>query len=280
MDLLFNTIMLEPNRWTPDKRLSWPLADLLEPMQLAGFKQLEIWQYHVADLGDGEIVALRERVEMLGLQTVAVGAYPQFHREAEAGQTDARQLARTIEISAALGASIFKIFPGRVPSAEAQGSVRELTLRRLRELAVDVAEYGMVLTLETHGGTLCDTADSTKQLLEELADVENLGICFQPYTTHDTDATIAWYDEIAHRIHHLHLQNRRGADRTAVCLEDGDWVDYRRFLQHVRASGFDGVSCLEFTAGIVPPEGQVFSLEEVIGNAITDRRFVEAAWAS
>jgi|APSaa5957512622_1039677.scaffolds.fasta_scaffold26421_1 sugar phosphate isomerase/epimerase len=279
VDVLFNTIMLEPNRWTPDRRLSWPLIDLLEPVQIAGFSKLEIWQYHVSDLGNSEIDELRERLQTLGMQAVAVGAYPQFHHEGAEAQKYAAELNRTVEVSAALGASVFKIFPGRVASAAAEGSVREHTLTCFRQLATDVSQHGMVLTLETHGGTLCDTCDSTTRLLEELADVENLAICFQPYAEHDTDATISYFDAIAHRVHHLHLQNRRGAERTSVCLADGDWVDYRRLLHHVRDSGFEGISCLEFTAGIVPPEGQVFALDEVIGNAITDRRFVEATWS-
>ena len=45
MDLLFNTIMLEPNRWTPEHTLNWPLTDLLGPIDEAGFKKLELWAY-------------------------------------------------------------------------------------------------------------------------------------------------------------------------------------------------------------------------------------------
>ena len=35
--MLLNTIMLEPNRWTGDHILSWPLIDLLKPVAEAGF---------------------------------------------------------------------------------------------------------------------------------------------------------------------------------------------------------------------------------------------------
>ena len=159
MDVLLNTIMLEPNRWTPDKRLSWPLIDLLEPVQLAGFSQLEIWQYHVSDLGETELEELRQRLHSLEMQTVAVGAYPQFHHQGTEAQKYNAELARTVEVSAALGASVFKIFPGRVASAAAEGSVRTQTLKSLRQLAAEVADHGMVLTLETHGGTLCDSSN-------------------------------------------------------------------------------------------------------------------------
>ena len=278
VDPLLNTIMLEPNRWTAEKRLSWPLIDLLEPVQLAGFHQIEIWQYHISDLNDGEVEDLRARQEQLGMQTIAVGAYPQFHHQDGEAETYAAELERTVEVSAAMGANVFKIFPGRVASADADAGVRERTLQRLRALAGNVSEHGMILTLETHGGTLCDTPASTHQLLAELSDVENLAICFQPYVGHDTESTTDFYDSIAHRVHHLHLQNRLSAERQTVCLEDGDWVDYSRLLPHIRDTGFEGIACIEFTAGITPPEGQTFSLDEVISNAVIDREFTKKVW--
>jgi len=279
VELLLNTIMLEPNRWTADKKLSWPLIDLLKPVQLAGFRQLEIWQYHISNLTDEQVEAVQARMQALEMQVVAVGAYPQFHHQDSAAETFAAELQRTVEVSATLGANVFKIFPGRVASADAEDTVRELTLQRLRRLASDVGEHGMILTLETHGGTLCDNRAATDRLLEDLADVENLAICFQPYVEDDTQATIDFYDSIAHRVHHLHLQNRLSAKRQTVCLADGDWVDYRRLLPHVRDSGFDGIVCLEFTAGITPAEGETFALEDVIGHAVTDRGFVHQVWA-
>ena len=50
MRLLFNTIMLEVNRWAADKTPTRPLADLLPAVAAAGFDRLELWQYHVSSL--------------------------------------------------------------------------------------------------------------------------------------------------------------------------------------------------------------------------------------
>jgi len=158
VELLLNTIMLEPNRWTADKKLSWPLIDLLKPVQLAGFRQLEIWQYHISNLTDEQVEAVQARMQALEMQVVAVGAYPQFHHQDSAAATFAAELQRTVEVSATLGAKVFKIFPGRVASADAEDTVRELTLQRLRRLASDVGEHGMILTLETHAARCVTTA--------------------------------------------------------------------------------------------------------------------------
>jgi len=48
MRLLFNTIMLEINRWTKDKILTRPLSELLPALKKAEFTTLEIWQYHIS----------------------------------------------------------------------------------------------------------------------------------------------------------------------------------------------------------------------------------------
>ncbi|SVA97236.1 uncharacterized protein METZ01_LOCUS150090, partial [marine metagenome] len=98
-----------------------------------------------------------------------------------------------------------------------------------------------------------------------------------PYSDDDTDEAIATFDALGDRVRHLHVQNR-DADRTMTLLEDGDWTDYRRFLPHARAVGFDGALCIEFTAGIVPAEGEAFDLSGVLENAGLDRRFIERLW--
>jgi len=277
VDLLFNTIMLEPNRWTPDHTLSWPLVDLLDSIDEAGFKDLELWGYHVDRIDDSETTILAEGLEARSMQAVGVGAYPSFHKEGAEDETEMAQIERVASVSAALGAKIFKIFPGRVASASADEAIWTRTVERLKALADRVGDDGMTLTLETHGGTLCDTLPSTLRLLDRLADRDDIGICFQPYSDDDTDEAIAAFDAQGDRVRHLHVQNR-DANRTMTLLEDGDWTDYRRFLPHARAVGFDGALCIEFTAGIVPAEGEAFDLSGVLENAGLDRRFIERLW--
>lgn len=277
MQLLLNTIMLEPKRWTADKHLTEPLVDLLQPVHEAGFSELELWGYHVDRLDDAAVEALDAGLRERSMRTVCVGAYPAFHLDGAEDEAEIARLEQVVSVSARLGATVFKIFPGRVGSADADKGVRRRSVDRIRALADRVGEQGMRLTLETHGNTLCDTLDSTQQLLDEVRRHDNIGICFQPYIDHDTDQAIATFDALLDCVWHVHLQNR-GADRGTTLLEDGDWTDYRRFLPHLQDVRWDGVMCLEFTAGIVPAEGETFELATVIGNAKRDRLFVEGLW--
>ena len=275
MQLLLNTIMLEPNRWTAGHALTWPLVDLLDPMAAAGFRDLEVWGYHLDRLSEAEVEQLTAGLEARGMRAVGVGAYPAFHLEGAEDEDQRRSLEQLVGAAVHIGASVFKIFPGRVASAEAGDAVWRRSVEGMRRLAGRTAEAGMLLTLETHGGTLCDTLDGTRRLLDQLPEA-GVGICFQPYVEHDTAEAMAAFDALGSRVRHLHLQNR-GPDG-ATLLEEGDWTDYRRFLPHVRRSGFDGPMCLEFTAGITPGEGEAFDPTGVLANAARDRAFVEELW--
>jgi sugar phosphate isomerase/epimerase len=278
MQLMLNTIMLEPNRWARDEGLSQPLIQLLQPIQDAGFAALEIWQYHISELTDGAVGELARTLGRRGLTVPAVGAYPPLHLEGGEAAEVASHLARIIATAAGLGATTLKIFPGRVASAAADAPTRDRSVARLRALAGTLAEREMQLTLETHANTLCDTLESTEQLLEELRDVPNVGLCFQPYGDQGTDAAMDMFDRLRPAVRHVHLQNRGSADRACTCLADGDWIDYTRLLPHLRASGFDGLLGLEFTAGLFPEEGEAFAPQVVLANAKRDHDFVTQLW--
>lgn len=278
MRLLFNTIMVEPNRWTPDHVLTRPLADVLPAVRAAGFAELEIWQYHISELDRTGVEHLADAFEISELSAAALGAYPQFHLEGAAWEQMQSQLLRLVEHGRQLGIEALKVFPGRVGSADADEALWRITVDRLKWLAGQLAETGALLTMETHGNTLCDTLDSTRRLLGDLESCGNIGICFQPYTDARTDAALAAYDALGGHVRHIHLQNRRMEGRSTTLLSDGDWTDYGRFLPHVRRSGFDGIFCLEFTAGITPPEGSDFDLAAVIDNAARDRAYALELW--
>jgi sugar phosphate isomerase/epimerase len=276
MHLLFNTIMIEINRWAADKTPSLPLADLLPAVAAADFTELELWQYHVSSLDETGLRRLEEALETHKISTPALGAYPTLHLDGIEAETEQIQLDALVDLAARLKTTTFKIFPGRLASAKI-GGARALTVERLHRLAGRLAAHGMDLTLETHGNTLCDTLDSTATLLDELSACQNVGLCFQPYTDQNTDAALAAFDRFGDRIGHIHLQNR-GTDSSCTLLAEGDWIDYTRFLGHVRRRGFDGLLCLEFTAGLFPPEGTPFDPQTVIDNAVLDRGFVFECW--
>ena len=278
MQILLNTILIEPNRHTADKTPQRPLIEHLPALQRAGFSALEIWQYHASALDARGLGQLSAHLDVCALRAAALGAYPFLHLEGPEGDEAIAQLGRTVAYAAHLGVDIFKIFPGRVASHQLDAAARTRSVHNLRELAQQLAARSIQLTLETHGNTLCDTRESTLQLLDELRDLDNVGICFQPYTNQDTNAAIALYDALAPHVLHVHLQNRALANGTCTLLEEGDWLDYRRLLPHIRDSGFDGPLSLEFTADMATPDSPQADLNRILDNAARDRDFALDTW--
>ena len=88
------------------------------------------------------------------------------------------------------------------------------------------------------------------------------------------------YDALRPHIQHVHLQNRLRNDGSVTLLEEGDWLDYRRLLPHIRDSGFDGPLCLEFTADMVTPDTPNADPNRVLENAARDRDFTLEVWSS
>ena len=275
MELLLNTVMLEVNRWTQDHQLTAPLIDLLPGIKRAGFNALEVWQYHLSRLDRTELGALIRRLDELEMRTDIVGIYPLLHQTGPEGDDAARLAERIMDYTALLGAKVAKVFAGRVPSEQADEACRARSVERLRTLAKQAARYDMEMTAETHGNTLADTTESTLQLLDELSDVPNFGICYQPYTFKDTGAALAEYDAVAYAVRHVHLQNR---DDIGNCRLPDGWLDYRKLLTHIKQAGFTGPLSLEFTAGLFPPEGEPFDVQIILDNAERDRSFVEEVW--
>ena len=280
MQILLNTILIEPNRWVQDKTPHRPLSEHLPALERAGFQALEIWQYHVSKLDARGLARLSTHLNACALRPVALGAYPFLHLDGPEGDEAMVQLGRTVAYASHLKSEIFKIFPGRVASQQLDAAARARSVKHLRQLARQLAERSMHLTLETHGNTLCDTQQSTLRLFDELSTCDNVGICFQPYTEQDTDAAIQMYDVLRPHIRHVHLQNRRRVDGSITRLEEGDWLDYRRLLPHIRDSGFDGPLCLEFTADMATPDSIDVDSSQTLENSSRDRDFTLRMWSS
>ncbi len=274
MQLLFNTVMLEINRWTEHHTITYPLIDLLEQLKKADFTALEIWQYHLSSLSNNEIEALKQKMDALGITADVVGAYIDFHHVGKADDAMNNLIDKLIEVAVKFNTKIFKIKPGGQPSAVVDVDMWNLSVSKIKKLAKKLANNGILLSMETHAYSLCDTEESTIRLMKDLSDVKNVGICYQPFDAQTTEEAMATFTEMLPHIIHIHLQNLPdGNAETTTFLETGGWMNYTLLLPHIKNSGFDNIICLEFTEGIFPPKGEKFDPQVVINNSIKDREF-------
>ena len=274
MQLLFNTVMLEINRWTEHHTITYPLVNLLEQLKKADFTSLEIWQYHVSSLSNNEITKLKQKMDALEITSPVIGAYIDYHNTDRDDDAMNKLTNKLIEIAIKLNVKIFKIKPGGQSSADVDEKNWDLSVTKIKKLAKKLADNDITLSMETHAFSLCDTEESTIRLMQDLTEVENIGICYQPFDDQNTEQAMKTFSKLYPNIIHIHLQNLPDSKaETTTFLETGGWMDYTKLLPHILNSGYNKVFSLEFTEGIFPPEGKEFNVQTVINNAIIDRKF-------
>ena len=274
MKLLFNTIMLEINRWTEHHKITIPLIELLESLKKADFNNLEIWQYHISWLSLDEVKKLKSKMNSLNMSAPVIGAYVKLHLENNEAEEMDNLIDHLISSANILGASIFKILPGFIPSNKLNKKTWEQSVQKIKELADKLKANNIQLSLETHPNTMCDSKESTFRLLNDLSGVDNIGLCYQPYDEQSTEEAMQTFSEMLSHIIHIHLQNLPNANaETTTFLETGNWMDYKKLLPHMLKSAKNKIFSLEFTEGIFPPESENFDPQIVINNAVKDRVF-------
>jgi len=268
--LLLNTIALDPNRWTPTKQPYTHLETVLDRVVASGFRQLEVWQYHLSTLDAAAMDALVAQVLHLGIEAPIVGVYPSLHLEGEARERQWNELALTIERAQRLGTRAVKMFAGSLASEDASEADVERSVAFTRQLIGLAAEHGMTLTAEAHPDTLCDSPEATLGFLEAVGS-DTLKVCYQPYDFASTTQTVADYRALRQHVVHVHLQGRRN-DQMSL-LEEAE-VDYSVFLNELASDSFEGALSIEFVKGCVVPDPSEFDLELVLANAQRDADFV------
>lgn len=268
--LLLNTIALDPNRWTPTKQPYTHLQTVLSRVVASGFRQLEVWPYHLSTLDAVAMDALVAEMRRLGVTAPIVGVYPALHLEGAVRDRQWDELVLTVERAQRLGAAAVKMFAGRLGSVEASAEEVERSVGFTRQLVGLARDHRMRLIAEAHPDTLCDSVEATRRFLGAVGD-PTLGVCFQPYDFSSTTQTVADYRALREHIVHVHLQGRR--NDTMSLLEEAD-VDYTVVLGELAADGFDGAISIEFVEGCVVSDPADFDLDQVLANARRDADFV------
>ncbi|MFP4176099.1 MAG: sugar phosphate isomerase/epimerase family protein [Planctomycetota bacterium] len=272
MQILLNSIAVEPNRWSEGKIPHFRLESLLEDIARAGFDAIEVWQNHLALLEGEEVESLVETARSFDLGFPIIGMYPRFHLEGEEREAELNRFRSMAEKMNLIDADIIKLMPGGLPSGDLNPELWEKSVGFMREVLEATAQYDILFTLETHGGTVADDPDALERFMEDL-NSERIEVCWQPYDFSSTGKAIKLFDRFSGEITHLHLQGRKGGDMEL--LEHAD-IDYRQVLGHIFNSDFDGYISIEFVRDCVVDSPDKFDLQRVLDNARRDREFVES----
>jgi len=270
MDLLLNTIALDPNRWTADKIPYYTLDRLLPHIAGTPFKKLEVWQHHVSHASDDDIQWYRHLADDLGLTFSILGLYPRLHLEDHARDHEMNSVQHLLDVAGVLGARLIKIFPGNLGTEVVTDAEYDRSIAFMQAMARRAAAANLTITCETHANTLCDTRNACLRFLRDV-NAKNVKACYQPYDFIDTAQAIVDYEALAEHIIHVHYQGRKN-DEMAL-LKNAD-LDYNVLTNALLAQGFDGYLCIEFVKGCVVPTPAEFDLMRVLNNARRDEQFI------
>ncbi|MBI3666331.1 MAG: sugar phosphate isomerase/epimerase [Acidobacteria bacterium] len=233
-----------------------------------GFAGLEVrtaWDKNIADMSDDETARLRRAADQAGLRILSIASpvfkctHPEggaidhrfeqdaFH-SAHAFADQARILERSLEVAAALGAGLVRVFSfwRSVEPQRLFGRIVESLAR-----AVDrAAGYGLRIGLENEHACNIATAEEAAPLLRALNE-PGLGLVWDPgnaYMAGESPFPHGYSLLSASRIIHVHakdgLRDPAGDRVTWGPLGEGD-IDWRGQIQALARDGYRGAISLE-----------------------------------
>jgi len=272
MDILLNTIMLEPRRWASSKLITTPLIELLPAIRKAGFKKLEIWGYHIWNVEKEEFSRLSGKLLEENMVVPSIGSY--LTHQGDPGKGEILRVARRyFSICEKLRSERLRIFYGSRDFRKSSHDYLQFIDSVFEEILKMGQDRGIKIMAEMHGGTVIGDIEGLKRVMDKWGGFSNFGLVYQPYEFKTGPALKALDASLGH-VQSVHLQNRHNGHFTG--LAEGD-VDYRRILNKLASSCYGGPFVLEFTAGISShPEN--FDCRRVLNSAAEDKEWLESIW--
>jgi len=203
-----------------------------------GYDGTEFWEKHLCQLTVDDLASLLREI---GLEVAQICPYFDF----TAGQTEwdeSIRIAETyIDYGRKLGKPLIRVFTGKVGSADATPEQWDSCIRGLRTVCEMAAPDGIGFAMETHRGSLMDTPESTRRLLDEVA-MDNLGVNLQAGP--GMGDWRVWLDTVGERVTHMHCHNYDD-ERKMAFLDEGTFYDFAAFVDAVHARGFNGYLSVE-----------------------------------
>ncbi len=272
MEILLNTIMLEPGRWASPKFVTIPLIELLPDIKRAGFKGLEIWGYHLWNTSEEELCSLSKKLREKDIIAPSIGSYL-TQQEGSDRKSILNTARRYFSICEKLESKRLRIFYGNKDFEKSNQDYLQFIDSVFEEILKMGQDRGVKIMAEMHEGTVIGNIEGLKRAIDKWRDYPNFGLVYQPYEFKTQPALKALNASLKH-IKNVHLQNRHNGHFTG--LAEGD-VDYRRILKKLASSGYGGPFVLEFTAGITSSL-ENFDYKCILNSAARDREWLESTW--
>lgn len=189
----------------------------------------------------GEVAAMTTGA---GLRVMAYGSYYRVGHDHELPFESVLDTAR------ALGAPVVRVWAGDQPSARADAAYWARIVEESRRIGDLAGEAGLRVVFEFHSGTLTDSNDSARRLIEQVAHPA-VGMYWQPVVGQDVAYNVAGLRAMLPWLVNAHVFHWGPTTQDRHPLADGT-DEWRQYLAVMRASGRPHGALLEFVPGDAP----------------------------
>ncbi len=230
---------------------------VLNKLDIRYFEPRGIDGKNIAELSDGEVAALKEKMERCGIKASSIGSPIGKIRLDEDFQAHFEKFQRVVDIAERLEAGYIRMFsfypPERPDSAAGEGDgaahewtagEREEVICRLRRMTAYAGERDVVLLHENEKGIYGDTAERCADLMRELG-CRHFQAVFDPanFVQCGQDTKEA-YEAPRNFIAYVHVKDAREEDGNVVPAGAGDG-NVGHILKGLLDSGYEGYLSLE-----------------------------------
>lgn len=218
---------------------------VLKQAGAAGYDGIEIWgKDHVGDGSRERCRAIADRAAELDLDVFVYGSYlrPGVDEYEDSVEQE-------LSIAENLGADRIRIWAGDQEYDDCSDTHWTDVVTDLQDLTERAAKAGLEVTVERHAGTVTNTLQGARQLIETIDD-EHCRLNYQPIFTVHAEQLLEEAAVLAPLSNNVHLQavpTQGGDDR---CLLSDAYFDVEAVLAPFLDGEFDGSVNVEF----VPPD--------------------------
>lgn len=155
------------------------------------------------------------------LEVAAYGSYYRVGHSEDEGLSFNHVLHTAIELEA----PTIRVWAGKKNSEDASPEYSRLIENELRHICEKAAQSNIQIATEFHGGTLCNTSSSTRQLIEAVGH-PNLKTLWQPVTASSTSQNAESLRELLPHLSHLHVFHWDESGKRPLSEGEMAWREY------------------------------------------------------
>ena len=236
---------------------AWGFREMALPEYFAASKKLgiDLVEVNVSantpkhltyDATDAEIAKMLAQAEDAGVTVVALAGGNNFAAADLDGEI--AKVKRQIDMTAAAGADVLRIFAGWVSAAQ----FTDATFARISDALEQVGEYAedadVLVAVENHGGVTATGAQCLRLL--DPVDSPAVGLNYDPANfRHATEDAMAALKVTGDFINYSHWKDvRYEADKPEYCAVGEGIIDWEPIVKDLLALGYDGYWAIEYEA--------------------------------